>query len=197
MKPSILLLLAVPAISLPASAQNSDLGVLVGVAPLKVESTVGAGGISSSVNANVQIDYAIQVASKKAGAFYIELPLAATIRTSSRIGPGIDSTVRNILFFTPGIRWKMFVQSRVSFYASLGGGVAAFTSSRSTVGLGISSSVSSNAAPALDFGGGIDFRLTRLLSIRVEGRDYVTRADAGGYTGRNHPAIDVGCGFHF
>ena len=51
--------------------------------------------------------------------------------------------------------------------------------------------------PAMDFGGGIDFRLTRLLSIRCEGRDYVTRSNAGGFSGAHHAALDVGVGFHF
>jgi hypothetical protein len=197
MKPFYLLLIAVPAIGLPASAQNSDLGILIGVAPLKAVSTVSASGISTQYYANLQIDYAFQVALKKDNAFYIELPLAATYNSGTRIGAGIDNRVRSILFFTPGIRWKMFVKSRVSLYASLGGGAAVFGSSRTTIGPGISTGTTSHVGPALDFGGGIDFRLTRLLSIRVEGRDYLTRSGTGGYTGRHHAAMDVGLGFHF
>ena len=105
------------------------------------------------------------------GAFYLELPLAAVFHDSNRIGPNIVSSDRNIIFFTPGVRWKLWVHSRVSFYAALGGGLASFGASVSTVGPGISNISSRTNGPAIDFGGGIDFRLTRLLSIRCEGRD--------------------------
>jgi hypothetical protein len=50
---------------------------------------------------------------------------------------------------------------------------------------------------AFGFGGGLDFRLTRLLSLRAEGRDFVTRAGLGGESGRNHPFFTVGLGLHF
>ena len=72
------------------------------------------------------------------GAFYLELPLAAVFHDSNRIGPNIVSSDRNIIFFTPGVRWKLWVHSRVSFYAALGGGLASFGASVSTVGPGIS-----------------------------------------------------------
>ena len=42
------------------------------------------------------------------------------------------SSGRDIIFFTPGVRWKLWVHSRVSFYAALGGGIASFGSSVST-----------------------------------------------------------------
>ena len=192
MKPFLLLLLA-----LPACAQNSDLGILLGISPSSVKDNVGSSGISSNISGNFQIDYAIQVASNKAGAFYVELPLAIVAHVETNVGRDISSNVGGILFFTPGVRWKMLVQSRVTFYASLGGGVASFGTTKSVVGKGISTNISSSAGPALDVAGGIDFRLTRLLSLRGEVRDYVTRANAGGFTGRNHAALDFGVGFHF
>ena len=54
-----------------------------------------------------------------------------------------------------------------------------------------------STAAAFGFGGGLDFRLTRLLSLRFEGRDFVTRAGLGGERGRTHPFFAVGIGFHF
>jgi hypothetical protein len=181
----------------PAWAQNSDLGFLVGVSPLKAQSSISGGSISSTVDANVQLDYSIQLKDTAVGAFYLELPLAGVFHESSRIGPNIVSSDRSIIFFTPGVRWKLWVHSRVSFYAALGGGLASFGASVSTVGPGISNISSQTTGPAMDFGGGIDFRLTRLLSIRCEGRDYVTRRNAGGFSGAHHAALDVGVGFHF
>lgn len=191
-------LLALVSIAIaPAWAQNSDLGFLIGVSPLRAESTISGGTIASSVDANIQIDYAFQFKETAAGNFYIELPFAAVLHDSSRVGPDIVSSDRAILFFTPGVRWKLWVHSRVSLYAALGGGIASFGANTSTVGQTITSVSKWTTGPALDFGGGIDFRLTRLLSIRCEGRDYVTSSNAGGFSGPNHAALDVGIGFHF
>jgi hypothetical protein len=181
----------------PAWAQNSDLGILVGVSPLRAQSSISGGTISSSVDGNVQIDYSVQFKQTEAGAFYVELPLAVVFHESNVVGPNVVSTNRDILFFTPGVRWKLWVHSRVSFYAALGGGIASFGTQTSTVGPGVSTSSRRTTGPALDFGGGVDFRVTRLLSIRCEGRDYVTRSDAGGFSGSHHAAVDVGVGFHF
>jgi hypothetical protein len=196
MKPFFLLLLPILLLT-PAFAQNSDLGILVGVAPVKVENTIGPAGISNTVNATFQIDYAVQVALKKSGAFYVELPFAVVSHVENNVSSSISDSVNAILFFTPGVRWKMFVQSRVSVYAALGGGFASFGSSRSEVGRQITHTSSNSFGPALDFGGGVDFRLTRLLSLRAEIRDYLTRSQAGGIAGHNHAAFDLGIGFHF
>jgi opacity protein-like surface antigen len=181
----------------PAWAQNSDLGFLVGVSPLKAQSSISGGTISSSTDANIQFDYSFQFRQTEVGAFYIELPLAAVFHESSRVGPNIVSSDQNIIFFTPGVRWKLWVHSRFSLYAALGGGFASFGANTSIVGSGISNVSNRTTAAAMDFGAGIDFRVTRLLSIRCEGRDYVTRSNAGGFSGSNHAALDVGVGFHF
>jgi len=50
---------------------------------------------------------------------------------------------------------------------------------------------------ALDFGGGLDFRLTRLMSLRAEVRDFVTGRGLGGVEGRNHPIFSFGLGIHW
>jgi len=49
----------------------------------------------------------------------------------------------------------------------------------------------------MDFGGGVDFRLTRLLSLRFDLSDFVTRAGAAGVAGRNQPMFGFGVAFHF
>jgi len=197
MRTGVTLTLLTLALGVPACAQNSDLGFLVGITPSRVESSISPGTISSTIDSNVQIDYSVQLRQTPAGAFYLELPLAFVSHESDRIGPGVTSAHGNIIFFTPGIRWKMWVHSRVSFYAALGGGLASFSSSVSTIGPGLTHVSSRSIGGAIDFGGGIDFRLTRLLSLRFEGRDYVSGSRAGGFAGRNHAALDIGLGFHF
>jgi hypothetical protein len=48
-----------------------------------------------------------------------------------------------------------------------------------------------------DFGGGVDMRLNRQISIRGEVRDYVTGEGLGGISGRNHRVVSGGLAFHF
>ena len=152
-------------------AQNSDFGLLYGV-------SVCGDCKTSAVTSNSQLSYARQVLAPAAGDLYVEFPL---VLATNPVG-------NTAYLFTPGVRFKLSTQSRVSVYGALGVGVASFggtaTASRTTSG-------------ALDFAGGLDFRLTRLLSLRVEARDFVTRPGLGGFTGRNHPVYSVGIGFHF
>ena len=53
-------------------------------------------------------------------------------------------------------------------------GPVAFDESKTLVGNGlVSSNIRWTVAGAIDFGGGLDFRLTRLMSLRAEARDFV------------------------
>ena len=62
----------------------------------------------------------------------------------------------------------------------------------------VSSSIRWTVAGAIDFGGGLDFRLTRLMSLRAEARDFVVSGKhLGGQDGYNHPIFGFGVGFHF
>jgi hypothetical protein len=155
----------------PALAQNSDFGLLYGFRPCgDCPSTTFASGS--------QFNYGHQVVAAQAGDLYVEIPLVSA-----------TNPVGNVAYlFTPGVRFKLATQSRFSVYGALGVGVASFggtaTASRTTSG-------------AVDFAGGTDFRITRLLSARVEARDFVTRPGLGGTDGRNHAMYFLGIAFHF
>lgn len=179
-----------------AFSQNSDVGVLFGVSvPV---STVGSGGIHDQVGGSLELNYAAQIHESAAGQLYIELPLFLNVVTRDDIGPGgISDSVRDSIFFTPGVRWRFTPASRVSFYASLGGGLASFGNTRRVISSGGISNLNSRtlAIGALAFGAGLDFRLTRLMSLRFEGRDAVTAAR---YDGASHHTFFLfGVGFHF
>jgi hypothetical protein len=189
--------------SCTAAAQNSDLGLLLGVSVRPSASTISPGRIESSVGASGQINYAIQLKEAHAGLLYLELPLLIANNRSSLIagyaGSGsISSSHNDTVFFTPGVRWHYTIHPRLALYGSVGGGIAVLNGRSSFIGNGIiSSSSGSTVTGAFGFGGGIDFRLTRLLSLRAEGRDFVTRAGMGGERGHHHAFFTVGVGFHF
>jgi hypothetical protein len=180
-----------------AAAQNSDLGLLVGVS-VRPSATITPGRIEGSVSASGQLNYAIQLREANAGLLYLELPLMFADTRRAVIAGFVSSSSTTTAFFTPGVRWHYTIHPRLALYGSVGGGIAVLNGRSDFIGSGIvSSSSGTTANAAFGFGGGIDFRLTRLLSLRAEGRDFITRAGLGGETGHNHAFFTVGVGFHF
>ncbi len=184
-------------------AQNSDLALLGGVSGIHQQaSTIGSTlGTLQRVTPSFQANYAWQILQRKAD-LYIELPLVVQVRTSQEavVSPAFTAAVENSdpdIFFTPGVRLKMSPQSRVSFYAAADFGIASFGSSSFILPGPTFVSVGRRNSPAFGFGGGVDFRLTRLLSVRGDVRDFVTRKGLGGVTGRNHGIFQAGIAFHF
>jgi hypothetical protein len=154
--------------------------------------------VESKVGASGQINYALQLHESKAGRLYLELPVLIAANNNSLVSGFVSTANTTTVFFAPGVCWHHTVHPRVALYAAAGGGVASLAGNYTYVGRGVVDTHSGNTTTgAFGFGGGLDFRLTRLLSLRAEGRDFVTRAGLGGESGRNHPFFTVGLGLHF
>jgi opacity protein-like surface antigen len=157
---------------------------------------------TGSVAPSLQLNYAWQVIERKTY-LYVELPLVVPFRESGTVttSPTGTVTVGNAgpdVFFTPGLRLKISPQSRVSFYGAAGVGIASFGAGTIKASPSLTSVTGGREnSVAMDFGGGIDLRLTRLLSLRGDVRDFVTRAGLGDVSGRNHGIFQVGIAFHF
>lgn len=118
------------------------------------------GSVPLGAGVSWQTSFAYRLASLKAAALYFELPLAGS---PSRTGPATFGGFSSV-FFTPSAHVKFLPGNSVSPFASVGGGVAHF-----------SSIDSSGNAGALQVGGGVDFRTPlRALGIRAEVRDFIT-----------------------
>ena len=154
--------------------------------------------IHGSAGASLEVNYAWQVL-QRAVDLYVEMPVVISVENTGTVtSTTVASSTGPDLFFTPGVRLKISPQSRVSFFGALGGGVASFSQDQVVLGrLGVGVSSGRTNSAALDFGGGIDFRLTRLLSLRFDARDFVTKAGLGGAAGRNHGIYQFGIAFHF
>ena len=110
-----------------ARAQNSDLGLLLGIS--NTSSRVEAGNgvrVSGSVGAHGQVNYAAQLRETTAGRLYLELPLMFGGHASGTVAGTITGSAGGMFFFTPGLRLNLTPHSRVSFYAAAGAGPAAF-----------------------------------------------------------------------
>lgn len=120
------------------------------------------GPVSLGPGVSWQTSFAYRLLNFKAAALYVELLFAGS---PSRRGPsGIFNGDFSSFFFTPAAQVKFLPGNSVSPFASVGGGVAHF-----------SSLDSSGNAGALQVGGGLDFRTPlRVLGVRVEARDFIT-----------------------
>jgi len=125
------------------------------------QGTIGSVSIGPGISWQASLAY--RLANFRAAALYVELPFAGS---PSRTGPGgiIFNGDFSSVFFTPAAHVKFLPRSSISPFASLGGGLAHFSSSSSSSNTG-----------ALQVGGGVDFRTPlRVLGIRIEARDFIT-----------------------
>jgi hypothetical protein len=129
---------------------------------------------------------------------YLELPLLIGGRSSGTVAGYVSGSTQAGIYFTPGVRYNITLHPRVSFYGMGGAGVAAFDENTSYVGRGVVSETTGwTSSFAVAFGGGLDFRCTRLISLRGEVRDFVSRKGIGLTDGRNHVVFGFGMGFHW
>jgi hypothetical protein len=156
--------------------------------------------LTGSVGFATQSNLGYRVASTKAGTLWVEMPVTFTWLGSGTItGNTVASIDRDAFYFTPGLRLKTPSYRRVSFYGAAGGGTGPLSKVNSIVsGADGTATVNSSVQirPVFDFAGGIDLRLSRLLSLRAEGRDFFSGRNLGGVTGHNHPLFLVGLAFH-
>ena len=184
-----------------ASAQNSDLGLLLGVISPSYSVGVGPGArVSADAGAACQINYAYQIKGWQAADLYMEFPFFLAGRGNTLDAPGLsDDSGAFIAAITPGLRLKVRLGGRVSFYAAAGGGIGWFNDNEVLAAPG-SYRISGNTTVtgAFDVGGGLDFRLTRLLSLRPEIRDLITtHSSLSAYNSHNNPIYAFGLAFHF
>ena len=177
--------------------QNMDIFFLFG--PAKVNSqtvpgtTVTAPGSSGYSEGT---GYGYQIARKSAASLWIEF-IPAFYNSGTGNAGSLGSVDWDWTAFMLGIRVMVPVQSRISVYGAAGGGFGGFRRPviTGTSPLAVGSSGTDHGV--FDFGGGIDFRLQRFISVRAELRDYVTSSGLSGPTGHHHLMPVAGLAFHF
>jgi len=140
--------------------------------------------------------FGYQIARSGAGSIWVDFSPAYVIPGLS--GANIGGQVNNdFSSYTLGLRFMLPVHDRVALFGTVAGGGGSFN--YPVIDGGAEPRVSSNSTihGVFQFGGGVDFRLTRMFSIRGELRDYVTGKGLSGATGRHHLVPLVGVAFHF
>jgi len=193
----------------PVAAQNSDIGVLFSAAVNRFDF---GSHVKTHYRVGVQVNYARQLLERRAGRLYLELPVSSY---AAPFGQGILTDLdyvreiarpERILFVTPGIRYHLHLKPRLAIYASIGAGVAirqqkVFTFAPLPDGAPgsplLGTRIGWKGSFAGNLGAGLDFRLTRLLSLRGEFRTFRTTSVPGFGAGSHYPTFHAGLGFHF
>ena len=191
--------------------QNSDFSFLFGGARAQgqiVPSTLTGGvstaqlytaSISGSSGFATQFNFGHQITATRDGALYLEFPVTFLYESSSVVqGATVTSLNRNVQFFAPGVRFKFPSYKRVSFYGALGFGWQLASNDYIVTNGQVTSTPSSGIRPVLGPGGGMDLRISRWLSLRIDARDYVTFDVPSNVfsSGHNHLWVLGGFAFH-
>src|SRR5579872_1373697 len=159
-----------------AYGQNQDFALPLGIIAPSYSVTSGPNSqVSAGAGVAFQINYGHQVTGTKWGDLYLEIPVILAWRGDTFAGDSFASTnATGIGAFVPGARFRFPSVGRASFFVAAGGGIGWYDKSIIMAGRGTASiSGHTTATAAFDFGGGMDLRLTRLLSVRLEVRDLI------------------------
>ncbi|MBZ5499938.1 MAG: hypothetical protein LAP85_26370 [Acidobacteriia bacterium] len=179
-------------------AQNRDLSFLAG--PLSSTSQVIPGSdvtVTTATGLVFQYSSSYQIHSTKAGDLYVELPFTFVFPGKSVASGASGSSHFMTHYLAPGVRFKIPLSDRVSFYGLFGGGYGSFRRYELVSDPTTRLHTHVTLRGVFDFGGGVDFRLSRLFSLRGEVRDFIGGSGLSGTPGRHHLVSIGGLALHF
>jgi hypothetical protein len=178
--------------------QNSDIFFMAGPTITKTQTIPGTNvTVYGSTGWGASTGYGYQVKRASALSLWVEIFPVVTATSSAERATIPGSVSITSTMFVPAARLMVPVQSRISVFGAVGGGYATFDNLTLTSDNPPDLKTRSVTHGVFSFGGGVDFRLHRFLSLRLSARDYVTGRDLGGVAGRNHFLPMFGVAFHF
>jgi hypothetical protein len=193
MKPLLIALL--PACAL--LAQNSEVSFYSGL--MRHTSLVRPDSTKIEYRSAGMFHIANQCAAGSFGRLSLELPIMwadGRYQSSTR---AILGRKANSTFITPGLRLQRNLSPRTTVYAAAGLGIVA-TNERVDIQTPNFTATATGTAYRIglagNIGGGIDFRLTQLLSIRFETRDFITKPNSTLFRRHNVTPL-IGLALHF
>src|SRR6185436_4403792 len=119
-----------------------------------------------------ELNYARRFFDGKVAALYVEVPFAGTPSTEVKTTNALSPDTYSSIFFTPGIKLKLLPGGKYSPFAVMGGGLAHFRESDTTVGDLPNPDSKTTTDAVFVFGFGLDVKVRSILSIRGEVRDF-------------------------
>lgn len=178
--------------------QHAEAYYLGGPAFAKTQ-TIGGTNIAvyGSTGYSTNLGYGYQFLRKSAVSLWAELQPTVGVTPAAETAsiPGSISLGSNISLL--GVRLMAPLQSRISVFGAADGGYGNFGNPTLTSDNPPDLKARDVTHGVFSLGGGIDIRLCRFVSVRVDARDYVTGRNLGGTPGRNHFVPMLGFVLHY
>jgi opacity protein-like surface antigen len=180
----------------PGYGQKQELGLTLG-SLLSQSRSLAGGSVDSGSGMALQANYGLRLIGGGKAVLYFETHFLASPQRKVTSAVAAASTDYASLYIAPGARIKFAPNARISPWAAIGGGYSQYENSELNAG------GRPNAAPRREhhgtfaFGGGVDIKALRWLSLRGEIRDfYGTGPNYGaqGSPSKQHNVV-VGGGF--
>ena len=155
-----------------AQAQNQDLTFSLGGIPGQTRNFQGSAGTAQiSADRSLGVNYGHRFLEAKNAALFgevefVALPNRPVTSTTATVPRSYAS-----LYVTPGLRLKLFPNSRLSPWGAIGGGYALYEES-AQLSNGQKAAARFLNRGVFTYGGGLDYRLFHFIGLRAEIRDF-------------------------
>lgn len=159
-----------------ASAQEREISILVGRLKTGDKGIQGVQTIKAAFDGAVsyEITYGRRFTDGEVIALYGELLIAGAPSTKIKVTNVVLPNSYSALFFTPGLKLKLFPKGGLSPYIAGGLGMGRYSGDRQTSTGQTVQGDQANTTWAFDYGGGVDLNLSKNIAIRGEVRDFIT-----------------------
>jgi len=178
--------------------QNLDFSLLVGTTSGGTNVVVGTGGIKTSTGVGFSMNMGHQMKRFDHVNLWWEMPFTLVGRSSTSLGAGWSASNSTEMYWTPGVRVQAQASDRVMLFGAVGGGMAVSSDNGGwLLKDGVKIGTQSATGAALMLGAGVDYRIVRRLSFRMEFRDYLGVVGIGNVSGRNRALFLGGLALHW
>ncbi len=171
MKRFLILMAMVCVSTVAAIAQSADVSFVAGGSFVSDTQSTFITGISAASKLKtdnhlfLEGTLGLRVLNAGAASLSLEVPVAGIPSTPIKISTSPSTVINHIstVFVTPSLRLKLLPGSPIAPWVSFGGGWARYSLDTGNTNKG-----------AVQYGGGLDFKILPVLGLRAEVRDYVT-----------------------
>ena len=156
-----------------ALGQRSELGLMLGAFQPR-DRVSGNARLEIGAGMSLYANYGLRVVDGEKAALFVEVPFIATPQHQIRTTLGGATRDVATIYLTPGLRLKFAPRNRIAPYIAGGAGWALFEQSTTTVDWRANDAPRLLSRGAVNFGGGVDVRVWRFVSVRGEARDFVS-----------------------
>lgn len=170
------LMVAIFACAPAAFAQEQELGFLIGRMKTGDRGLRSLQPIEAAFDGatTYQINYANRMVDGELVSLHWEMAITGAPRTNVKSTSLLLPRNYSSLFFTPGLKLKIFPGGGLSPYLVAGAGAGRYSASGTTISGDPNIDDRSNFTWVFNYGGGVDFNIFGPVALRGEIRDFVT-----------------------